>query len=197
MKDTKELALRVAEAAGVKGFHWDGSLFDFVEPFLAAYLAEQEPVAQIDEFGVFKDLTDDYLPEGTKLYAAPPEPAPQQQKPQTTIGDSADPAQPTAVCAAPSSEEVREMVERLRNMSQGVWPYKRAADMIERLAARVDDLKQANDGLATAGILPDGCVVVQRKVTEDGRCALATPGNYRTYQDQWNALIAAGEVKTC
>ena len=43
--------------------------------------------------------------------------------------------------------------------------------------------------------IPDGCVVVQRKVTEEGKCVLATPGNYRTYQDQWAALIAAGEVK--
>ena len=37
---------------------------------LRAHLAkpEPEPVAQIDEFGVFKDLTDDYLPDGTRLY---------------------------------------------------------------------------------------------------------------------------------
>lgn len=52
MTDIKELALRHAEAAGAKGFHWDGSLYDFVEPFLAAYLAEQEPVAyRIRQYG--------------------------------------------------------------------------------------------------------------------------------------------------
>jgi len=54
-----------------------------------------------------------------------------------------------------------------------------AAERIERLARQV----------------PEGYVVVQRKVTEDAKCVLATPGNYRTYQDQWAALIAAGEVK--
>jgi hypothetical protein len=32
-----------------------------------------EPVGQIDEFGVFKDLTEYYLPDGTKLYAIPKE----------------------------------------------------------------------------------------------------------------------------
>lgn len=69
------------------------------------------------------------------------------------------------------------MVERLKIDAVECW--KDASDLIERLAARV----------------PDGCVVVQRKVTEDGKCVLATPGNYRTYQDQWDALIAAGEVK--
>ncbi len=44
MTDIEQLALRYAEAAGAKGFHWEGSLYDFVEPFLAAYLAEQEPL---------------------------------------------------------------------------------------------------------------------------------------------------------
>lgn len=43
--------------------------------------------------------------------------------------------------------------------------------------------------------IPDGMVMVRREVTEDGKCALATSGNYRTYQDQWDSLIAAGEVK--
>jgi len=79
--------------------------------------------------------------------------------------------------AAPLPDEVREIVERLR-----AYPTRDgllAAEMIERLARQV----------------PEGCAVVQRKVTEDTKCVLATPGNYRTYQDQWTALIAAGEVK--
>ena len=44
----------------------------------------------------------------------------------------------TSARAAPSSEEVREMVERLRNDEVDLFRLQeQAADMIERLAARV------------------------------------------------------------
>lgn len=96
-----------------------------------------------------------------------------------------------------------------------------AADMIERLAADVAKWQALADGLAklievtTRRIeredrlarscsflidkfdarVPEGCVVVRREISEEAKCILATPGNYRTYKDQWAALIAAGEVK--
>ena len=141
----------------------------------------------------------------------------------------------STVCAAPSSEEVRIIVSRLRVIANAIADANyneltmripaepdrdadivtmRAADLIERLAARVPTTAMgeaiaAGDGTlhgaidywqeralkAEAARVPDGCVVVPREPTEDVRCVLATPGNYRTYQDQWAAMIAAGEVK--
>jgi hypothetical protein len=161
MTDIKELALKTLGAMAEDGFHVyiityeagnerfeldEPALAEYNKRLIAAYLAEQEPVGYFhkhqygdncvvienvvasakDEEGVFP------------LFTALPEPAPQQQKPQTTIGDSADPAQPAAARAAPSSEEVREMVERLRNDEVDLFRLQeQAADMIERLAARV------------------------------------------------------------
>ncbi len=94
MTDVKELALRV-----VKESPWyydnepvgDSDAIDFAQRFLAAYLAEQEPVATIlgsDPFdereGVRFDIGDlmklSKLPKGTKLFTASPEPAPQQER---------------------------------------------------------------------------------------------------------------------
>jgi len=95
--------------------------------------------------------------------------------------------------AAPLPDEVREIVERLR-----AYPTRDgllAAEMIERLAAVNTNLNTENALLLKwklEGAPPD-CVVVLRAITEEGKCVLATPGNYRTYQDQWTALIAAGE----
>lgn len=118
------------------------------------------------------------------LWEAPTEPAPQQQKPQTTIGDSASPAQPVAACAAPSSEEVTKMVARLYGDLDGgpsSWLKQEAAAFIERLAARV----------------PDGCVVVPREATDEMLLAAESVKQYElsTPRLRWEAMIAAGAVK--
>ena len=86
--------------------------------------------------------------------------------------------------AAPSSEEVREMVERLRAYSICTVSNNDAADLIERLAARV----------------PDGCVVVPRKATAEIRTALRASVRRDWPSDElcnvrWAAAIAAGEIK--
>lgn len=106
--------------------------------------------------------------------------------------------------AAPLPDEVAQMVEALRRY-EWVPVIQQAAEMIERLARERDQAVIRRDEIAhslrreeverLARQVPEGCVVVQRTVTEDAKCVMATPGNYRTYQDQWTALIAAGEVK--
>jgi hypothetical protein len=185
MTDIKELALKVAIDVGVwtvepsEVCFTEARLTYFATRLIAAYVEGQEPRGWWNPSypSLSVQLTKPYDGGGWEpFFTAPPltEPAPQQETimPGRYKGD--------ALCAAPSSEEVREMAERLRNDEVDLFRLQeQAADLIERLAARV----------------PDGCVVVRRKVTEDARCVIATPGNYRTYQDQWNALIAAGEVK--
>lgn len=96
----------------------DRFLLEFATRFLAAYTAQQEPVAKVADLFALKEscTITPAPPVGTKLYATP--------------------------------------------------------------------------------VAPADMAMVSRTVTEDARCVLATPGNYRTYQDQWTALIAAvGEVK--
>ena len=248
--DIKELALRVAEeASGAKGFHWDGSLFDFVEPFLAAYHAEQEPVslypcgfkelnslvikngaylargmyegepvtesirsAAMVLIGYAKDMS--ILLAKQPLYAAPPEPAqnlyreiyevwagsegipmprtapeayllglleqmvdiaktgmhmtepaPQQE---TVINTPVDPASPPAVCAAPSSEEVDEVVERLRT-----YPTRQhliAADALESLEQQVAALTKERDELEISNAFAHG----EWRAVKDQLAALTT-----------------------
>jgi len=41
--------------------------------------------------------------------------------------------------------------------------------------------------------IPPGMRLVAEKDNEAVRGILATPGNYRTYQDQWSALLAAAK----
>ena len=57
---------------------------------------------------------------------------------ETVIDTPVDPALPPAVGAAPSSEEVREMLARLRSPIQDGACHRDAADLIERLAARAE-----------------------------------------------------------
>lgn len=174
--------------------------------FLAQGMNEDEPVtesirsAAMVLVGYAKDMSG--LLARQPLYTAPPEPAPQQQKPQTTIGDSANPAQPAAARAATSSEEVREMVERLRrDTGSRIVAESRcheAANLIERLAARVDELKQANDGLATAEAKLRRCLEnyrgqVNQYGQETASTALAIPAipdeRIATLEQQVAALI--------
>jgi hypothetical protein len=141
MTDIKELALRHAEAAGVKGFHWDGSLYDFVEPFLAAYLAEQEPVDYrykgTDGFWYRKIPSDVRVVQTQPLFTAPPLPEPAHSDHPMRHYDRTCPACNEG--AAPSSEEVREVVERLHEWYKvgESLTARDAADLIERLAARI------------------------------------------------------------
>lgn len=55
-----------------------------------------------------------------RKFTAPPEPAPQQQKPQTTIGDSADPAQPAAACAAQLQNQVENLAALVNRLCRQV-----------------------------------------------------------------------------
>lgn len=118
--DIKELALKIAEEMGGNLYTLMDRCEDFATRLIAAYTEGEEP----DESQNWKGMSgavawhlidrhgEDWADIGNKMDSwlkantAPPEPAPQQQKPQTTTGDSADPAQPAAACAAPSSEEV-------------------------------------------------------------------------------------------
>ncbi|MBK8772147.1 MAG: hypothetical protein IPM06_17235 [Rhizobiales bacterium] len=81
MTDIKELALRVGKERAM----WinDEWIIDFAQRFLAAYLAEQKPVAiklETQQFQCFHVSAEDFkrleaLPTGTKLFTAPPTPA--------------------------------------------------------------------------------------------------------------------------
>jgi|688.fasta_scaffold01034_28 hypothetical protein len=82
MTDIKELALRVAtqtdDAVGdYPGTKW---LHEYSKRFLAAYLAEREPVAVVINTDTLYDIrwidteSTDLLPAGTLLLAAPPLP---------------------------------------------------------------------------------------------------------------------------
>lgn len=200
--------------------------WNVAQRFLAAYLAEQEPVASVINTDNLYDIRwldkiDVLLPHGAKLFTAPPlpEPAPQPAgKEDQAIYDAIatnynkdtaptkeqalealdsmddfarmadiDAIGPRKVLddyingAAPSSEEVREMVRWLRT-GFGIYTTCEAADLIERLAARV----------------PDGCVVVPREATT----AMLNRANATEWDGMafphvviWDAMIAAGEVK--
>ncbi len=207
MKDIKELALKVAGMPHNMGPH-DTSAFttecitDFATRLIAAYTEGQEPVAMVVDGGGELHLPKLQwvsanhsleTPTGSKLFTAPPEPAPQQKVCVTcggtceqffcnTFKDRSDySAHQATACAALSSEEVKEMVERLRELSccfEKPWQsdYHKAADLIERLAARV----------------PDGCVVVPREPTE---AMIGNEWNRDMLTGIWKAMIAAGEVK--
>ena len=181
--DIKELALKVA-----KEMNWrmdEMTLETFATRLIAAYLAEQKPVAWWGSMWIMGSGPNPFhtckicgekhpaveivLAEHAEshLFRAPPEPAPDwllktaqnlaqhmakeffPDVPQFEVLDDLAgvisqidnmvcglPREPI-LCAAPSSEEVDEVVERLRT-----YPTRQhliAADLIERLAARVPD----------------------------------------------------------
>ncbi len=123
--------------------------------------------------------------------------------------------------ATPSSEEVREVVERLRCFEHpnqtGEELMQEAAELIERLAARVpttamEEAIAAGDGTlhgaidywqkralkAEAARVPDGCVLVPREPTVQMlNRANATEWDGMAFPHVviWDAMIAAGEVK--
>lgn len=155
MTDIKELALKVAKDIG----YWDEQeeyILDFATRLIAAYAEGQEPVLVISDYKkagrIARCTHTKYgetvsLPSGTKLFTAPPEPAPQQSV------RAADHDKATA-CEAPSSEEVARTVELLR-INHWIPGNTKAADLIERLAARVPDerlatLEQQNAELVAA-----------------------------------------------
>lgn len=79
-----------------------------------------------------------------------------------------------------------DLIEQLRCFEHpnqtGEELMQEAADMIERLAARV----------------PDGCVVVPKDLIDAAKNLLAVKGRHHTelaYKQLCQALIAAGEVK--
>ena len=161
MTDIKELAQKAYEEVMKQSLRPQDKehVTAVCECFLAAYLAEQEPVGVTDDYGnpmPFRNGQEEgSFPPRTKLFTAPPplpEPAPHEQKPQLGAGRGGQTSQcevksssKSHVCAAPSSEEVREMVERLRKLSaENPSPrdcIDEAADLIERLAARVTSLE--------------------------------------------------------
>lgn len=180
MKDIKELALQ--EAKNLLGEPLNIEQAEHYETFatrlIAAYLAEQEPVAIIG-----MDYTGAYilhgapnnLQQGTKLFTAPLEPAPKE----------------TALSMYKRFEveyETADPVERLRAFCSfaldgqdwlDVEPFFDA--LTERLAARV----------------PDGCVVVPREATDEMLLAAESVKQYElsTPRLRWEAMIAAWEVK--
>jgi hypothetical protein len=172
MTDIKELALRVAkemyciESDGVAIPFNRGDLVNFASRLIAAYLAEQEPVGYFhkhqygDNCVVIENVVDSAKDEEGvfPLYVAPQssnwtpvkggwikerlpgsytKPAPQQEGHyKDQLIDELDSR------AAPSSEEVREMVENLRSRHRLMYQASpipsvmtEAADLIERLAA--------------------------------------------------------------
>jgi hypothetical protein len=142
-------------------------LLEFTQRFLAAYLAEQVSPAKAQALDAL-DCLDDFA----------------------RMADI-DPVGPRKVLedyingAAPSSEEVLEMVERLRALN----PLNTDADLIERLAARV----------------PDGCVekynellyAVEHKFPNETRHETALRYIKQTEQraNSGSPADAAGEVK--
>ena len=139
MTDIKELALQEAKDMLLQHYYDNGDYATFsVElctRFLAAYLAEQEPVARVRVTNAAISWSAYYpttLPIGEyDLFTTPPLPEP---APQLHPTHEANFAAQVVLCAAPSSEEVREMMKYLYSIDEHI-----AANMIERLAARVPD----------------------------------------------------------
>lgn len=209
MKDEqiRAVALDLASKLSKDGkFHWDGSLFDLVDPLLADINAKAEPVFEVG-FGWLKTKSGNITPcpNGTLLYTHPAiDHAPQQETimPGRYKGDALD----KPACAAPLPDEVTQMVERLR---QHALPdpqderevlhapvLKAAANLIERLAKQVQD---ASDNLTiaymagAASAVPDGCVVVPREPTDAMLVELFR--GYTTRELAYKSMIAAGEAK--
>lgn len=80
-----------------------------------------------------------------------PEPAAQPVRSNTVQAPTGGQPQAPAVAAAPSSEEVREMVENLRSPIQDGACHRDAADLIERLASKRDKLREALKQYVDAG----------------------------------------------
>ncbi len=205
MKDIKELAQDTIDEMwpghGTLILH-ENDIVDFATRLIAAYLAEQEPVAWVPQFSWQRSIdavacsskrSFDDIP----LFTAPPEPtqavesaiaqlvtALQQSK--GWMRDYADSIIRDAIDrkTASSSEEVQSSLKWLRKAEFGAMQEyaSRIADMIERLAARV----------------PDGCVVVPKDLIDAAKNLLAVKGRHHTelaYKQLCQALIAAGEVK--
>ncbi len=204
--DIKELALKIAEEMGGNLYTLMDRCEDFATRLIAAYMEGQEPVARVIDGGGELHLPKLQwvsanhsleTPIGSKLFTAPPEPAPRLPEGcmwAVTKGGHSICQPPKSFCqkgAALSSEEVREMVGRLRRDtgSRIVAESKchEAADLIERLAARV----------------PDGCVVVPMEPTKEMVAASwHAAGSVRFGDGQekyiavaYQAMISAGEVK--
>lgn len=111
----------------------NAAIIDNREAMLAAYLAEQEPVAFIlqrskDSHKRLSWGREDSC-ESIPLFTAPPlpEPAPHEQKPQLGAGRGGQTSQcevksssKSHVCAAPSSEEVLIIASRLRVIANAI-----------------------------------------------------------------------------
>ncbi len=183
MKGIKELADQIGAEVWPDTVRCITDLREFATRLIAAYLAEQEP----DCWAVLTPNGSKLVsPEEAKgllkaypLFTAPPEPAPQTDG-STTVSAPDQERMSRSVCAAPSSEEVREIVKWL-NENPFSHRCKQAADLIERLAARV----------------PEGCVVVPREATDEMLLAAESVKQYElsTPRLRWEAMIAAGEVK--
>ena len=217
--DIKELAtLTAAEMDDIYLRNVPANILEqYATRLIAAYLAEQKPVAwEITETVGNKirtlisrqgpnSVSDDDKAEfdvhfRPLVYSAPPEPAPQQQKPQTTIGEPADPAQPAAVCAAPSYEEVKRIVgdtfeASMSDQSGEIGPI----TLRKRNAIHAVVWDSVNAVLAAR--VPDGCVVVPRKATKQIRDALRVGSHLDFPSDalcdvRWAAAIAAVAAKS-
>ena len=139
MTTIKEVAERTMQSCGPHEKLQDAYL-RFAQRFLAAYLAEQGPRGWWNPSypSLSVQLTKPYDGGGWEpFFTAPPLPEPAHSDHPMRHYDRTCPACNEG--ATPSSEEVREMVERLRSPTE---PYGyqsqlacEAADLIERLAA--------------------------------------------------------------
>ncbi len=217
MKDIKELADQIGAEVWPDTVRCITDLRDFAQRLIAAYVEGQEPVAwnkkirnSVDDLlaqaGYAKDSSARHQLSMMNFDAAPPltEPAPQGTVAQPTKVASAldGQVQTSPACAAPTPEEVREMVERLYSDLDGGpsgWAKQEAADMIERLAAINTNLNSENALLLKWKLegVPEGCVVVPMEPTE-AMCQAASARCHHPqalYKTAYKAMIAAGEVK--
>ncbi len=185
--DIKELAtLTAAEMDDVHLRNVPAIILEqYATRLIAAYLAEQEP----DCWAVLTPNGSKLVsPEEAKgllkaypLFTAPPEPAPQQQKPQTTIGDSASPAQPAAARAAPSSEEAVR-IAHAAGFAGRSW------------LMGPEELEHVLKVAGLAALVPDGCVVVGY-LDGRGRFFYADDPHMEIDHTGMREVFAAGEVK--
>lgn len=216
-EEIRAIAIKVAQDMG-DDEGTDAWIIEYATRFLAAITEKAEPVALDAIYAAWHGAGVDIAGGNWKRFVGmlPPlfthpaiEPAPQEQKPQTTTVESGSPAQPVPVGAAPLPDDVAELVARLRGYHICTVTNNEAADMIERLANRAknainemeiyrdenENLRRLKDAPATpvARQVPPDCVVVPKEPTEAMLAELFR--GYTTRELAYRAMIAAGEVK--
>ncbi len=163
MTNIKELALRVAKEtleledsfeSGSKYAVGDNELTDFAQRFLAAYLAEQEPVASVINTDNLYDIRwldkiDVLLPHGAKLFTAPPLPEPAPQEADNTAERSVVGSTAPA-CAAPTKAQALEALDSMDDFARiadidAIGPRKVLKDYINGAAVSSKEVLEMVD----------------------------------------------------